>query len=209
MWFVKMSIGVTERLASAKMSSMSENLAPEPWDRQPGESARMYMVFRVWLDAAYPDGVAGRLAPRPTHDALSGTHDLTAHTIRQSSHLYNWAARALAYDHWVASQRRAADLTEIEALRREHLRAIAEIGQIAALNRKKLLNFSADPGTPCLSARDLLALQESQIKHERLLTGQATEHTRTEVDLERCTTDDLKTLADILERAKSVSGSVG
>jgi hypothetical protein len=164
----------------------------------------MFALFRHWLEAAYPDGIAGRMIPRPTYDQLASVL-VTEHGIRQAASRHGWTDRAVAYDRWVSDQHRAAGLTEIEALRREHLRAIAEIGQIASLNRKKLLEFSADPGTPCLSARDLLALQESQIKHERLLTGQATEHTRTEVDLERCTTEDLAVLADILARAQSAS----
>lgn len=85
----------------SESESDGDDTRRELWDRQPGEPARAYHAFRVYLESETRTYAAVRVA--------LGLH---AHTVKNYAYNYNWFERSLAWD---LEQRKIVDRERIEA----------------------------------------------------------------------------------------------
>jgi hypothetical protein len=172
------------------------------WLAQPGEPASSWGYFVGYRDAAYPDGIGGRLVARPTLEGYSRTTTTSGHSIRAFSSRFQWASRCVAYDIWVDRQRQTIGLDRMVAAQERHLAAVAELGEIAALERAKLLEQSRDPDAPALSAQTVVKMLETWVQLDRLILGESTARVEVQakIDLDLWSVEDLRAQAELLRR---------
>ena len=78
--------------------------------------------------------------------------------------------------------------------------AVIDLTQLVAIERKKLLGVALATEHPTLTPRDLVALQELAIKHDRLLHGQDPDAPTGQVDLTEWPVEELQLFHDLLSR---------
>jgi hypothetical protein len=172
----------------------------QPWDRQPNETQEAWARFQAYRDSAYPRGLAGPYVVRPTAEILAEAQGTTAHAIGQTSSRNQWHARAAAYDLWVDHAKQESDHSAIDKMRQRHMAAVVDLTQLVAIERKKLLVVALATEHPTLTPRDLVALQELAIKHDRLLHGQDPDAPTGQVDLTEWPVEELQLFHDLLSR---------
>ncbi len=72
------------------MSDTNEK-TPAPWEQQPGESSRHYMLARGYFE----------LGPRRCLSDIATMHGFSLKSIKVYSSRYQWGRRARAYDHYL------------------------------------------------------------------------------------------------------------
>jgi hypothetical protein len=134
----------------------------DPWDRQPGESARAYEAFRNYRDAG-PDR-----SLRKTADALHRNRTL----MERWSANWGWVVRA---DAWDKEQDRLHQVELAKARRRMALSHARIAGAMQAKIVQRLQTIHAEDLTP----GQLVSWLQVATTVERLALGEAT--ARTEV----------------------------
>jgi hypothetical protein len=88
------------------------------------------------------------------------------------------------------------------AAQERHLKAVAELGEIATLERAKLLEQSRDPDAPALSAATVIKMLETWVQLDRLILGESTARVEVQakIDLDLWSVEDLKAQADLLRK---------
>ncbi len=89
--------------------------APVPWDRQPGESARLFGLFVRFRDLPPSQRSLDALGRELANEAQAGRKRGAHGRLRAHARQWCWAERALAWDSEQDRVRRAKRLEEIEA----------------------------------------------------------------------------------------------
>lgn len=127
----------------------------EPWERQPGESAKAFVSFAAYRDLG------------PLHRSQAKTHEITGanrRTIEMWSKKYEWQKRVSAWDAEVDRQRRIKNLEDIEAMRDEHAK-IAK--SMLVKSAQALVKIPIDE----IKASDISRMVEVASKLERISRG--------------------------------------
>jgi hypothetical protein len=159
-----------------------------PWDQVAGESAKAYAAFCLYRD----------LGPRRSLDEASrryhrgserevqsgGRQPRASGTIRRWARLWNWSARAQAWDQQAQRIQETEQQAAIQEMAQRHAKE-AMMLQNKAVERLRQLRPEE------LRARDTLAYLVEAARLERLARGEPTERVAQEISL-----DNLKELTD-------------
>ena len=126
--------------------------APEPWERQPGESIRAFAHFRAYRD----------LGPGRSHAKVGQSAGVSTQRIDELGRKWGWQARVRAWEAEQDRARRAAQLEEIRAMGERQAREAAAIQEVClapvrAFLERARAGAAADP-LAGLSPPELLRL---------------------------------------------------
>lgn len=147
------------------MPDNTDTPPPEPWEQQPGESAKAYGAFTIYRDlgvsARSMTEVARRLDKNRTHiGAWSAQH--------------RWVARVTAWDAHVDRLAQEAVIRKREEMIELHAQTARRMMQWVG---RRLIGEGDTPLTvDDLTPADLVRMMESAAKLERLSRGVPTEH---------------------------------
>jgi uncharacterized protein YoaH (UPF0181 family) len=133
--------------------------AKELWERQPGESAKAFLIFCIYRDMG---------ADRTLREA-SQQSGRSKKFLERLSARDNWVSRSLAYDDHL----QRIELAAAEKARREMGKRHA---QIAMLMEKKALEKLQALAAESMSTGDTIKMMDVAIKAERLARGESTEN---------------------------------
>lgn len=184
--------------------------AAQPWDRLPDEHNKAWEWFQ-----AYRNLPASERSLKAAQRAMGKRSSRRAEVW---SSKFNWVERAAAWDERVDKATQEALLDDLVEIRRKQLEKLEGVGQLVARELAAMIRRSAqadkhtpERDTPLLSVTEIRSLLELQIRCQRLILGQSTEHTETEeaYDPSKYTTEELRTirklrgeLQNIREKAK-------
>ena len=135
---------------------MAKDIAPDPWERQPKESAKAYAAFCIYRDM----GVQRAL--RKVTQALN--KNLT--TIAEWSSKYDWVNRCAAWDaevDRVARQKQLKDIATMREKQRKNAQTMQEKGMAF------LESLAAEEALPAL--KDIVQLLKLGMEQERICAG--------------------------------------
>lgn len=132
-----------------------------PWQRQPGEPARAFEVFRAYLEMG-----PGR-SLRKLHALIHGEEPKVGRRSGQIglwSRTHNWTERVAAWDDLLAAERR-------RELRAENIDAARRQAELGALAQQKVHDRLAEIDPRTLAPGQLAALAMAGVRIERLALG--------------------------------------
>lgn len=147
------------RLLGRRLLTTTEPLAPLPWERQDGESAAAYKIFRVYLTLGW-----GR-----TLEACAAEAKRSYEHVRRTARDHRWGDRVDAYESHLLQQVAAQWIERC-------LRAFEQDASLLRLGRAKIaeaLKPAKDGGINFESAKvgDLVRLMDVVLRQSRLLYG--------------------------------------
>ncbi len=134
----------------------------EPWDRQPGESAKAYRAFQIYRD---------KQADR-TYEFVAGVLQCSGANVRRWAKRWNWIDRARAYDTHLDRIERDALSRERLAMKKRMARQGIDMQTAAADGLAELQRLIKRKKRPVrLNASDIARLAEVGGKLERYARG--------------------------------------
>lgn len=134
----------------------------DPWERQPGESAKAYEAFCVYRDQG-----AGRSLNK-TAKQLGKSATL----ISVWSYKNRWVERCEAWDRWLAEERRRAQVEAIRKMEERHIRLAQGMQTLAARKLERELERTDPNRVGIEAARE--ALDSITLQEVRLLITEGT-----------------------------------
>ncbi len=181
---------------------------PLPWEQQPQETAAAFAAFVIYRDLRWrrsldavtrrlnsydlPNGRQKGAKTEPGEPALPSKR--RSGQVSRLSREHNWPARAAAWDSYLDNEARLAQVEAIRDMTQRHA-ALARALQGKALTALRAMTPNQ------MDASDVLRFLVEAAKLERLALGEATEHTRQEV---QSTTH---VALEVVERIVPVRGS--
>jgi hypothetical protein len=170
----------------------------------PRETDSAWTLFLAFRDMAYPDGPAGRFAPR-TIPALASALGMSQVHLHGYSAQHQWFQRAGEFDRALDAAKTEADFSEARRTRLRHIRLLgkARLALEVELDRW-LARLGGDLEHSSMTPREVMQGLELVIKSERLVQGEHTDHVKVdgEWDLDGLALEDLEQLDQIRKRAK-------
>ena len=133
---------------------MSKGNAPEPWERQPEETARAFEAFAIYRD----------MGPDRSLRKVVQTLDKNLTTIGDWSTKYEWVKRVAAWDAEQDRIARVQQLKEIKAMRNRH----AGMAKAMIVKAGRALNRIPEDE---IKASDISRMIEVASKLERISRG--------------------------------------
>ncbi len=137
----------------------------EAYEQQPRESDKAYHAFRTYLNQARP-----RVCRRVPEQLGKKAGYLS--TVESWSKRFGWRQRARAWDAELDAKGREAELEEVAAMRRRHVRVAASLVSIGRAELRKLKKLAKTDEGRQVAVKDLTKLVEAGIKLERLVRGE-------------------------------------
>lgn len=111
---------------------------PDPWERQPGETARAFHAFTLYRD----------MRPHDRSLRLLGEREDTAdpRQIQRWSSDHQWVGRCTAWDDELDRIKRAATQDEVEAMTKRHIRIALDMQDRLAARLEELDASELTPG---------------------------------------------------------------
>ncbi len=149
-----------------------ESEAPEPWERQAGESSQAFDAFCAYRDLGSKRSLTKTSAANP---------DISLVMMRKWSVEWHWVDRVLSWEDEQDRVRREAQLKEIADMSARHVRIALTLQNKMT---QRLVGDDANRILPIdlnkISAGDLLRMLESGINLERMARGVADKKGRSE-----------------------------
>ena len=130
------------------------NMTPEPWERQPGETARAYEAFAVYRD----------LGPDRSINKTARALDKNRTTIGEWSAKYDWVKRTEAWDAEQDRIARQSQIDEIKKMRKRH----ADLATAMLVKATKALRSIPEDE---IKAGDVSRMVDIAAKLERISRG--------------------------------------
>jgi hypothetical protein len=169
------------------------------WDPWPGESSKAYAAFCLYRDLGPRrslDEASRRYHRRSEREVQPGGHPPRASgTIRRWARLWNWLARAQAWDQQAQRIQETEQQAAIQEMAQRHAKE-AMMLQNKAVERLRQLRPEE------LKARDTLAYLVEAARLERLARGEPTERVAQEISLDNLKELTDEQLADIIARGR-------
>jgi hypothetical protein len=165
----------------------------KPWERQPCDTARSYVLFSEWLTMA---------APRRISDLAKGRGDrFDIREVESFAREHAWKDRAELYDRWIASLKLETIATTVQEKAKRHAQAAFRAFRFSSNELRKLEAQSFAPGDfPVLKPHEALAWLETSIGLERDAAGLVGEE-RKGPDLSKLSYDEVKQFRELWLKA--------
>jgi len=174
----------------------------QQWERQPKEGEAPWKAFQHYLQQK------GRRSIKVTAEAF----DRTYQHFRGHSRKFHWLARAKAWDEHLAAAGDAAAVDEVEALRREHIRDLAQLRRVGTKALAQLEELQdADGGkdaAPAVQGATATKMVLGAVNAERTIHDQVTERVenRQKVDLAGVSPEQARRILAILAEGGHLEG---
>jgi hypothetical protein len=139
---------------------------PRAWDRLPGEPARAYAAFTLWLSLG-PErtlSAAAEAARKASSEGRAPRRPPRAQTLGHWARRWHWEERAAAWDAEQARRRLAIAAREIDEMHQRHL-------QFAAALQGRLARRISELDPSALSPADVVRWLEAAVRIEREARG--------------------------------------
>jgi hypothetical protein len=137
---------------------------PRAWDRLPGEPARAYAAFTLWLSLG-PERTLSAAAEAARKASAEGRgRPPRAKTLGNWARRWRWEERAAAWDAEQARRRLAIAAREIDEMHQRHL-------QFAAALQGRLARRISELDPSALSPADVVRWLEAAVRIEREARG--------------------------------------
>lgn len=163
------------------------------WERKDGESPKSYEMFVTFRDMGPTRTIVSACkryyGPEASNSKMRGMAEL--------SKLWNWPARAEAFDSYLEKQGRIAKVEEVKAMNKRHVQ-VARAGLSKAIEALGKLKIDE------MKPSDIAKLIELSTKLERLALGENTENIKQNIKQE--IKGEQKHILEVIELIVPVSG---
>lgn len=159
------------------------NEAPNPWERQPGETSTAFAAFRRYRDTPAKD----RSIAKCVQEYNKGKGRANVGQWERWSTKHNWVARVTAWEDEQDRVARTARLEEIVEMNRRHTQiAMAMIGKAA----ERLKGLQPTELTPA----ELRQYFNDAVRLERLARGEAESRHEHDIDVSKLSDEQLQAI---------------
>lgn len=166
------------------------------WTRRRGEPEAAWKAFASFREQRSP-----RRIQYVTVDGMQ----VSAGELATWAKKYDWATRTADYDAhldtiFLAGKEEALRIGAVTAAV-EHLQILGSMRELLGREMAKWNEASRGAGVTMLKAGELQKYAETVVKLERLVLGQSTEKVEQIYDLSKLTSEEIKTLLELTEKA--------
>lgn len=166
------------------------------WTRRKNEDEAAWKAFVSYRE---------QRSPRRTQYVTVDGMQVSPGDIATWAKKYDWLTRAADYDAHLdtvfLAEREAALKIGAQTAAAEHLQILASMREVLGREMAKWNAASRDAGVTVMKPGELQKYAETVVKLERLVRGQSTETVETVYDFSKLTTEEIKTLLELTEKA--------